>query len=482
MKKRPVIRVLGFLLGVTALSLLLPALASWLGGDGDAWSFLAAAGVGLAVGGLMWWTGSDARAIRVREGFAVVTLGWTLVGLLGGLPAWFSGQIPGFTDAMFESISGFSTTGASILTDIEGRSHGVLLWRSLSHWLGGMGIVVLALAILPLLGVGGMQLFRAEVPGPVAERLTPRISQTAKLLWGVYVLLTLLETGALMIAGLSFFDAICHSMATMATGGFSTLNTSVGGYQSAAVDWIIIVFMFLAGVNFTLHYLALRGQVRGYARDEEFRFYVTLILGAAVVIGGALFVVGFYGNVHDTVRHTLFQVLAIVTTTGFGTADYLLWPPVAHAVLLMLMAVGGCAGSTGGGIKVMRLLVLMKVGQQELNKLLHPRAVTALWFNGRSIKPDLATNVLGFFLLFMMVYAVGVIALTLGGRDLLTAVGATAASLGNIGPGLGSVGPASNYAHLVPWEKWLLMFFMLVGRLEIYTVLVLLLPGAWRRA
>jgi len=481
-KKRPVIRVLGFLLVVTALSLLLPALASWLGGDADAWSFLAAAGVGLALGALMWRTGSDAREIRVREGFAVVTLGWTLVGLLGGLPGWFSGEIPGFTDSMFESISGFSTTGASILTDIEGRSHGVLLWRSLSHWLGGMGIVVLALAILPLLGVGGMQLFRAEVPGPVAERLTPRISQTAKLLWGVYVLLTVVETAALMIAGLSFFDAICHSMATMATGGFSTLNNSVGGYDSAAVDWIIIVFMFLAGVNFTLHFLALRGRVRSYAADEEFRFYVTLIGGAAVIIAGSLFVVGYYGSIHDTIRHTLFQVLAIVTTTGFGTADYLLWPPVAHAILLMLMAVGGCAGSTGGGIKVMRLLLLFKVGQQELNKLLHPRAITTLWFNGRSVKPHLATNVLGFFLLFMMVYAVGVIALTLGGRDLLTAVGATAASLGNIGPGLGTVGPACNYAHLLSWEKWLLMFFMLAGRLEIYTVLVLLLPGAWRRA
>jgi trk system potassium uptake protein TrkH len=404
------------------------------------------------------------------------------VGLLGGLAFWFSGQIPDITDAVFESISGFTTTGASILTDIEGRSHGVLLWRSLTHWLGGMGIVVLALAIMPLLGVGGMQLFRAEVPGPVAERLTPRISQTAKLLWGVYVLLTALETVALMVAGLSFFDAVCHSMATMATGGFSTQNTSVGGFGLPAVEWIITVFMFLAGANFTLHYLALSGKWRAYHRDDEFRFYGGLVVAASLLIGIALLVVNHFASLHDTIRHTVFQVVSIMTTTGFGTHDYLLWPPVAHAVLLMLMAVGGCAGSTGGGIKVMRLLLLLKVSKLELVKLMHPRAITTIWFNGRAVKPDLATNVLGFFLLFMMVYGLGVVALTLGGRDLITAVGATAASLGNIGPGLGEVGPAFNYGHFMAWEKWLLMFFMLAGRLEIYTVLVLFMPAAWRRS
>jgi trk system potassium uptake protein TrkH len=481
-KKRPVVRVLGFLLAVTAASMLLPALASAVAGDGDAWSFLAAAGVGLALAGLMWWGGADAREIRVREGFAVVTFGWLSVGLLGGLPAWFSGQIPGFTDAVFESISGFSTTGASILADIEGRSHGVLLWRSLTHWLGGMGIVVLALAILPLLGVGGMQLFRAEVPGPVAERLTPRISQTAKLLWGVYVLLTALETVALMIAGLSFFDAVNHAMATMATGGFSTRNASVGGLGNPAAEWIIIVFMFLAGVNFALHFMVLSGKWRAYGQDDEFRFYGGLVVAATVLIAITLLVANHFTSLHDTLRHALFQVVSIHTTTGFGTHDYLLWPPVAHAVLLMLMAVGGCAGSTGGGIKVMRLLILLKVSKLELIKLVHPRAVTTIWFNGRAVKPDLATNVLGFFLLFMLVYGAGVVALTLGGRDLVTAVGATAASLGNIGPGLGEVGPASNYAHLLDWEKWLLMFMMVAGRLELYTVLVLFMPEAWRRS
>jgi trk system potassium uptake protein TrkH len=475
-------RVLGFLLAVTAAAMLLPAGISALHGDADWWSFLVAAAAGGALGGLLLWRGRGARDIRVREGFAVVTLGWLAVGLLGGVPAWLSGQITGYTNAAFESISGFTTTGATILTDIEGRSHGLLFWRALTHWLGGMGIVLLALAILPLLGVGGMQLFRAEVPGPVAERLTPRIRQTATRLWGVYVLLTAAETVALMLAGLSLFDAVCHAFATMATGGFSTRDGSVGAYGSPAVDWIVMVFMFLAGVNFALHYQALGGKVRVYARDEEFRFYALVLLVAAVLVTAPLIGGAFFGDLHDAVRHGLFQTVAIMTTTGFGTFDYLQWPPVAAAVLLVLMAVGGCAGSTGGGIKVMRLLLLLKAGKLELKKLVHPRAVTPVWLNDRTVSPQLITNVLGFFLLFVLVYVLGVVVLTLAGHDLVTAVGATAATLGNIGPGLGGVGPAENYAHLPGWEKWLLAFFMLAGRLEIYTVLVLLLPEAWRRS
>ena len=482
MNKRAVVRVLGFLLGIGSLALLVPAIVSAHWHDGDAWSFLAAAGIGLPLAGLLWWAGARAREIGAREGFAVVSLGWLGIGLLGGLPAWFSGQIPGFTDAVFESISGFSTTGASILTDIESRSHGLLFWRALTHWLGGMGIVLLALAILPLLGVGGMQLFRAEVPGPRAERLTPRIRQTAKLLWSVYVLLTALQTAALMLAGLSFFDAICHAFATLATGGFSTRNASVGAYANPAVDWIVIVFMLLAGTNFTLHYLALRGKVRLYARDDEFRCYVCVLAIAAGLIGVSLVIQQTYPTLGETLRHVLFQTVSIMTTTGFATADYLLWPPIAAAVLLILMAIGGCAGSTGGGLKVMRLLILLKAARCELRKLVHPRAVITLWYNERALTASLVTNVLGFLLLFLLVYASGVVILALGGRDLLTAIGATAACLGNIGPGLGSVGPVETYAHFHLWEKWLLMFLMLVGRLELYTVLVLFLPDTWRRS
>jgi trk system potassium uptake protein TrkH len=477
-----VLKVLAFLLLVTAGCLLLPAAISAGYGDADWPYYLAAAAGGALIGGLALIFLRGAPDLRVREGFAVVGFGWLVVGLLGAVPYWLSGQIPSFTDAAFESISGFTTTGASILTDIESRSHGTLFWRALTHWLGGMGIVLLALAILPLLGIGGMQLFRAEVPGPVAERLTPRIRQTAKLLWAVYFLLTVLEIVALMIAGMGPFDAVCHSFATMATGGFSTDNFSVGGYASPAVEWVIIAFMFLAGANFSLHYLALTGRIEVYAKDEEFRFYSSIILVSSLLIGGALWAANTYSTLGDTLRQTLFQVVSIMTTTGFGTADYLQWPPVSHAVLLVLMAVGGCAGSTGGGIKVMRVFILLRHAKYELKKMLHPRGVYTLWFNGRALSPTLLTNVLGFFLLYMLVFVTGVVILTLGGRDLVTSVGATAATLGNIGPGLGDVGPASNYALLLGWEKWLLVLFMLIGRLEIFTVLVLLLPEAWRRS
>ncbi len=477
-----VARVLGFLLLVTAACLLLPAVVSLLYGEGDWVWFLAAAGIGFAVGGVPMFLLRGAPDLQVREGFAVVALGWFCVGLLGAVPGWLSGQMPSFTDAVFESISGFTTTGASILTDIESRTHGTLFWRALTHWLGGMGIVLLALAILPLLGVGGMQLYRAEVPGPVAERLTPRIRETAKLLWGVYFLLTVLEILALMFAGMGLFDAACHAFATMATGGFSNHNASVGGYASPAVEWIIIVFMILAGTNFSLHYLALTGRWRVYARDEEFRFYAGIIAICTLLVMAVLLPIPFYGSIGETVRRSLFQVVSILTTTGFGTADYLQWPPLAHALLLVLMAVGGCAGSTGGGIKVMRVLILFRHAKMELRRMLHPRAVFTLWFNDRALSPAVQTNVLGFFLLYMLVYVGGVLILTLGGRDLVTSVGATAATLGNIGPGLGLVGPAGNYAGMMPWEKWLLALFMLIGRLEIFTVLVLFLPGAWRRS
>jgi trk system potassium uptake protein TrkH len=477
-----VVKVLGFLMLVTAGCLLLPALVALIFRENDGIWFLVSAGIGAVVGGGTLVLLRDAPDLRVREGFAVVAFGWLCVGLLGALPFWLSGQIPSFTNAAFESISGFTTTGASILTDIESRSHATLFWRALSHWLGGMGIVLLAVAILPLLGVGGMQLYRAEVPGPVAERLTPRIRETAKLLWAVYFLLTVLEIAALMIAGMGPFDAICHSFATMATGGFSNHNASVGGYATPAVEWIIIVFMLLAGANFSLHYLALTGRWRVYWWDEEFRFYLSIVLVCSLLLAGVLRIGPFYPTLHETVRHTLFQVISILTTTGFGTSDYLLWPPVAHALLLVLMTVGGCAGSTGGGIKVMRVFILLRHAKLELKKMLHPRAVFTLWFNNRALSPSLITNVLGFFLLYMVVYIAGVLILTLGGLDIVTSVGATAATLGNIGPGLGLVGPSCNYAFLVGWEKWLLVLFMLIGRLEIFTVLVLFLPGAWRRS
>jgi trk system potassium uptake protein TrkH len=485
MNLRGVGRVLGFLLLVTAGAQVLPLLVDLIYGEGDWHVFLWTALCGTAAGSGLMYLGRGAPDLRHREGFAIVTLGWIAVGLLGAVPYLLSGTIPSVTDAVFESISGFTTTGSTIMTDIEGvgaAHHAVLFWRSLTQWLGGMGIVVLALAILPLLGVGGMQLFRAEAPGPSPDRLTSRISETARLLWSVYVLITLSEALLLMFpGGLTPFDAVCHAFTTMATGGFSTLDGSIGGFGSATVEWIVTVFMFMAGVNFSLHYLALTGRVRAYWRDEEFRFYVKVMGGAMLALLLVLVPSGAAGGLLDALRTAAFQVVSIGTTTGYGSADYLLWPPLTHVVLLLLMIVGGCAGSTGGGIKMVRVLLLLKHAHAEMKKLVHPRAVYTLWFNERSLPSSLPTQVLGFMQLFLLVFVLGLLMLTLAGRDLVTAIGATAATLGNIGPGLGDVGPACNFAFLTGFEKWLLTLFMLIGRLELYTVLVLLLPATWRK-
>ena len=485
MNLRGIGRVLGFLLLVTAGALLLPAAVDLYYGEGD-WNVFVLAALGGAVAGAgLMWLGRRNPELRHREGFAIVSLGWIAVGVLGAVPFVGTGSIPNFTDAIFESISGFTTTGSTIMTDIEGvgaSHHAVLFWRSLIQWLGGMGIVVLALAILPLLGVGGMQLFRAESPGPSPDRLSSRISATARLLWGVYVLITGLEVLLLwLVGGMSVFNAVCHAFTTMATGGFSTLDSSVGGFASPAVEWIIVVFMFLAGVNFSLHYVALTGRFRIYWKDDEFRFYTFVTLGASLLVFGVLLPSGLIQGYEANIRAAVFQVVSIGTTTGYGSADYALWPPLTHTVLLLLMAIGGCAGSTGGGIKMMRILLLMKHALAEMKKLVHPRAVITLWFNERAVTPALSTNVLGFFLLFMTVFVAGTLLLTLAGRDIVTAVGATAATLGNIGPGLGDVGPTCNFAFMSGAEKWLLVLMMLIGRLELYTVLVLLMPSTWRR-
>ena len=490
-----VVRVLGLLLAATAIAMLVPFFVSLLAGEDAAPWFALCIGIGLALGAPTALLLRGRQDLRKRDGFVIVSVGWLVVGLFGAMPFWLSGQIPSFTDAAFESVSGFTTTGASILSDIEqrvvtdpdtgeavtvGLQRGPLLWRSMIQWLGGMGIVVLSLAILPLLGVGGMQLFRAEAPGPSPDRLTPRIKETARLLWGVYCALSLSCMVALMIAGLGWYDALCHAFTTMATGGFSTQDTSIGGFANPAVESVLIVFMFLAGVNFSLHYAAIRGRLGAYLGDSEFKTYLSVVAVAGAAIGLSNLGATEMGVV-ENVRTTLFQVVSIVTTTGFGTADYELWSSMSQFVLLALMFIGGCAGSTGGGMKNVRLLLLTRHAVNELRKLLHPRGVYVIRFNHRAVPGDVVTNILGFFLLLMIVTVAATFAMTLLGLDLLSAFGSVAATLNNIGPGIGSVGPTDDFGHLPDVGKWLLVFLMLLGRLELYTVLVLLVPDFWRR-
>ena len=416
-----------------------------------------------------------------RDGYLIVTLGWVLMTFSGSLPYIFSGTIPDFTSAVFETISGYSTTGASVISDIEGTNKDILLWRSLTQWIGGMGIIVLTVAILPILGIGGMQLFVAEAPGISPDKLQPRIKETARRLWVIYVSLTGIETILLMFGGFDFYDAINHSFTTMATGGFSTYNSSAMNF-SPYIQYILIIFMFFAGTNFTLTYFGLHGKLRKVWENEEFRLYslITFIVTSLLTI-----VVYFSGwadyNFEKVFRDVLFQTISIITTTGFVSADYTLWPPLAVMVIFILMFVGASAGSTAGGVKIVRHIILIKNALLGFKRQLHPKAIIPVRLNGHSVSESVVFNVLAFIMVYLMTYALGVIVLTALGVDFTTSLGAVATSLGNIGPGIGSVGPVNNFAHLSASVKWVLSFFMLIGRLELFTVLMLFTPFFWRR-
>lgn len=441
-------------------------------------------GITVAISLPVWFLTRGKVTLSVKDGFAIVTLAWFSIGLFSALPFVMTGAIPNITDAFFEAMSGVTTTGASILGNpatmphlpqgIESLGKGVLFWRSFIQWIGGMGIIVFSIAILPLLGVGGVQLFKAEVPGPVPDKIKPRVQETAKSLWLVYLGVTAVEVLLLSLGGMSFFDSLCHAFTTMATGGFSTKNASIGHFNSAYIEYVIILFMFIAGVNFTLHWKAITGRFKsGYLRDGEFKFFgvlvilVTAFLAVDISLSRGEFT-------HKVFRDSLFQVVAILTTTGYGTSNYLLWGPFAQISLLLLMFVGGCAGSTGGGMKIARIMVVIKYSLSEIKRLLHPRAIIPVRIGRHMISDEVIRNTLGFVLFYVSIFVIVSVLLAAMGLDIESALGATAASIGNIGPGLGSVGPAANYAHLPLLGKWLLTFCMILGRLEIFTVMVFL--------
>lgn len=475
-----VFHVLSFLLMFEAAAMLLPIPFSLYYGDADYIALIISAGITFIAGLTGFLSTNFEEDIRARDGFAIVTFGWIAFSLFGALPFLISGYIPSFTDAFFETMSGFSTTGATILTDIEALPHGLLFWRSLTHWLGGMGIIVLSLAILPFLGVGGMQLFKAEVPGPTADKLTPRITQTAKILWGVYAGISLVEVILLMFGGMSLFDALCHTFGTMATGGFSTKNASIAAFDSAYIDYVITFFMILAGTNFALHYRVVTGDWKAYFRNREFTFFLSIIGVAFLIIGLDTFFTR-YDNPGNALQYTLFQVVSIVTTTGYGTADYELWSFSSQLMLFFLMFVGGCAGSTGGSLKVVRIYVVFKFIYSEFIRLMHPHAVVPVRIGDNTVPRDALTNMIGLFILFVLIFIFGSLVMAMLGLSMDSAMGSVAATLGNIGPGLGSVGPTDNYAHIPGAGKWLLTLFMLMGRLEVFTVIILLAPTFWKK-
>ncbi|MDI9390058.1 MAG: potassium transporter TrkG [Synergistota bacterium] len=478
-----VCKVLGLLGVVVSLWMSWPIFWAAIDGSDDLIPLFYSMVFGLAISSvfLLLGRGKKAGDMGPREAFAAVGLSWFLVSAIGGLPFWLHGTFSSYTDAFFEAASGFTTTGASVLIDIQSAPRGILFWRSLTHWLGGMGIIVLGLAILPMLGVGGMQLYKAEVPGPVPEKLTPRIQHTALLLWGVYVLLSALETGLLFLGGMNIFEALTHTFGTMATGGFSPLNGSIGQYGNAYFDWVIILFMFLAGANFTLHFKILKGDIGAWWRDEEFRFYTSLVVGGVLSVAAFLLLSGNYDTFLDALRFGAFQVVSTITTTGYVTADYEMWPFYVQTLLLVFMFVGGCAGSTGGGIKNVRILMLFKEIHAELMRLLHPKAVTYTRLNDQVVSREVVSSILVFFSIYIVVFTVGTIIMAGLGVDVLTAISGVAATLNNIGPGLGSVGPMDNYASIPMAGKWVLSVCMVMGRLELYEVLLLFMPATWRR-
>ncbi len=477
-----VLHVIGVLVGCIGLTMLFPLAFSIYYADAGimplALSMIITISAGLVLALIFRDKGS--HAISHREGMAIVALGWAAAGLFGALPFYLGGVFESVTDCVFESISGFSTTGSSVLMDIEAVPKGLLFWRSFTHWLGGMGIIVLSLAILPFLGVGGMQLYKAEVPGPSPDKLRPRIKDTALLLWKVYLLFSAAETVLLMFGGMDLFDALCHTFGTMATGGFSTKNTSVAHFDSAYIDYVITIFMLIAGINFSLHFLAITGKFSQAFKDPEFRVFCSLFLGFTFIMGVS--VMGSnYDNPADAVRFTSFQVASILTTTGFATADYELWPALCQGLLLFCMFVGGCAGSTGGGMKVMRIMLLLKHSYRELFRIIHPRSVYRVKMGKKVVETDVLNGVWGFFVLWIGLFVICAFVVAATGVDVVTAFASSLACIGNIGPGIGGVGPTDNYAHLPATAKWVLTFCMLLGRLEIYTVIILFVPEFWRK-
>jgi len=440
----------------------------------------------------MYFTRNHKKEVQRKEGYIIVTFGWIVMSLSGMLPYLISGTIPGVTNAFFETISGYTTTGATILEDIEVLPEGILLWRSLTHWIGGMGIIVLAIAILPILGIGGMQLFAAEAPGPSADKLHPRITDTAKRLWYIYVGYTAAETLLLKLAGMSFFDAINHSLATLSTGGFSTKNASLAFWNDQPmIQYIVIFFMFLAGSNFVLSYFAFKGKVQRVLEDEEFKYYSIFI---AIFTAVVALVVYFKANVpvseyhpmvngvaESSFRHALFQVVAITTTTGFVSADFSGWTPFLTVFFFGLFFLGGSAGSTAGGIKVMRHILIIKNGLLEFKRTLHLNAVIPVRYNSKTVREHIVYNIIAFFVLYMLSFIIGSMVLGFLGLDFESAIGGAASSLGNVGPALGSLNPLSNFNDLPLLGKWWCGFLMLLGRLELFTVLIILTPYFWKK-
>jgi trk system potassium uptake protein len=475
-----IIGVTGYLIAFIGAAMVIPVAIAFVYNEPDKMALLLSAiatiAAGIAIGRFFY---DDEVELSIRDGFLIVFLGWIMMSFVASFPFYVSHMIPSFVDAWFESVSGFTTTGSTILKDIEVLPHGLLLWRSFIQWIGGMGIIVLSVALLPLLGVGGLQLYKTEVPGPTIDKIRPRVRDTAAALWLVYMLFTAVLLILLLAGGMEFFDALCHSFTTLATGGYSTRNASIGSFQSSYINIVITIFMLLAGISFTLHYKWMHGDFRSLLNSSELRWFAILVFVSILFVTVSTRLTMF-GTWSEAAEHSAFQVVSIITTTGYSSYNYELWAPAVQFLLLLFMFIGGCAGSTAGGIKVIRIGLLVKNTLYEVRRILHPRAVIRLPLDRQTVGQDVMNEIMAFAFIFLSIFVAGTVILSVTGMDFMSAVGATASALGNIGPGFGSVGPVSTYADLHTVAKLTLTICMIMGRLELFTVMIIFYRGFWR--
>jgi len=481
---RLVLRVMGSLLFVESIVLLAICIIPLIYRENDATYFLVSSIICSIFAGLAILFGRNPKpTIGKREGSVIVTFTWILFTLFGLLPFWLSGSIPSFTDAFFEIMSGFTTTGATVLNNIEELSHGMLFWRSFTHWIGGLGIIVISLALLPLFSVSGTQLFAAETTGPTKDKIHPKISKTSKILFVIYVILTLSETVLLRIGGMTWFDALCQSFATIATGGFSTKQSSIAHWDSSFIQYIIITFMILSGINFSLYYFGFKNKINKIFENEELRYYLIVLFGFAFIV--TLSLIDFsktpsFQIIEQAWRDALFTVTSLMTTTGFSTADYMLWKPLTWIILIIVMLTGASAGSTSGGIKMIRIVISVKACYYEFKRSIHPNAIIPVRYNKHVVSEDILTRVLAFTILYLVIAALGTLILAISGMGFIESIGGVVTSMGGVGPGFGLNGPSGTFSEIPEFSKWFMSFLMLTGRLELYTVLLIFTPAFWK--
>ncbi len=479
MNDRMIARTVGLILRIESVLFLLPAAVGLLYREHETLYFLLSAAIALSVSFLLTLKKPRTNVIYAREGFLIVALSWLLLSILGSLPFFLSGEIKGFVNCLFETVSGFTTTGSTVLTDIESLSHGMLFWRSFTHWIGGMGVLVFALAILPMAEGRSMHILRAEAPGPTVGKLVPKMRSTAVILYSVYLALTVLEIVFLCLGGMSLYDSVVHAFGTAGTGGFSVRNASIGAYQSPYFEWVIGVFMLLFGVNFNLFYLILLRKLKSVLKSQELRWYLGIVALSTLAI--SVNVSHLFSGVGDTVRTAFFQVSSIITTTGYATVNYDVWPTFSKMIIVLLTIIGACAGSTGGGLKVSRFIILIKSMMQEIRAMVHPRAVKNIKFEGRPVDKETVDSIMVFFSAYVFVLMGSILIVALNGFDLTTTATSVLTCIGNVGPGFGLVGPAGNFSGFSVLSKLVFCFNMLAGRLEIFPMLILFAPRAWKR-